>query len=130
VDAAVGDGDEGVRVLAELLRAFAHVGGGLAGIADSLGFGEDDLAVGVLGEVAKRPDRLPALLAAVEDRGDGETDRGQDDRGAGEAADALGGDREGVTASHRLALEVAGGFGLLPAGRLGPVLLVRLVSHS
>ena len=132
VGAAVGDGDEGVRVLAELLRALAHVGGGLAGVADPLGFGEDDLAVGVCDEVAERADRLPALLAAVEDRGDGEADGGQDDRGAGEPAEALGGDREGVTASHRLALEVAGGFGLLPLarGRLGPVLLVRLVSHS
>src|SRR5207342_3555163 len=42
VDAAVGDGDVGLRVLAQLLRAFADVGGGLAGVADPLGFGEDD----------------------------------------------------------------------------------------
>ena len=133
VGAAVGDGDVGVRVLAELLRALAHVGGRLAGVADPLGFGEDDLAVGVCGEVAERADRLPALLAAVEDRRDGEADGRQDDRGAGQSAERLGADREGVTASHRLALEVAGGFGLdplAPRGRLGPVLLVRLVSHS
>ena len=76
-------------VLAELLRALAHVGGGLAGVADPLGFGEDDLAVGVRDEVVDRADRLPALLAAVEDRGHGEADRRQDDRGAGDAAEAL-----------------------------------------
>ena len=81
------------RVLAELLRALAHVGGRLAGVADPLGLGEDDLAVGVFDEVADRADRLPALLAAVEDRRDGEADGGQDDRGAGDAADTLGGDR-------------------------------------
>ena len=119
-------------VLVELLGALADVGGGLAGVADSLGFGEDDLAVGVLDEVADRADRLPALLAAVEDRGDGEADGGQDDRGAGDPAEPLGGDREGATASHRLALEVAGRVGLLPllpGSLLGPVLLVRVVSH-
>ena len=77
-------------------RALAHVGGGLADVADSLGFGEDDLAVGVFDEVPGRADRLPALLAAVEDRGNGEADRGQDDRRAGEPADSLGGDREGT----------------------------------
>ena len=113
--------------------AFADVGGRLAGVADPLGFGEDDLAVGVFDEVADRADRLPALLAAVEDRRDGEADGGQDDRRAGEPAERLDGDREGAAAGHRLALEVAGRVGLrplLPGGRLGPVLLVRLVSHS
>src|SRR5260221_1755979 len=57
----------------------------------SLGFSEDDLAVGVLDEVADRPDRLPALLAAVEDRRHREADSGQDDRGARDPAEALGG---------------------------------------
>ena len=45
--------------------------------------------VGVGGEVVDRPDRLPALLAAVEDRRDREADGGQDDRGAGQAAERL-----------------------------------------
>ena len=119
-------------VLVELLRALADVGGGLAGVADPLGLGEDDLAVGVLDEVVDRADRLPALLAAVEDRRDGEADGGQDDGGAGDSAQALGGDREGATASHRLALEVAGRVGLhplLPGSLFGPVHLVRVVCH-
>ena len=115
----------------EFLRAFADVGGRLAGVADPLGFGEDDLAVGVVDEVAGRADRLPALLAAVEDRGDGEADRGQDDRGAGDPAEALDGDREGVATSHRLALEVAGrlGFARSRGAASAPCLLVRFVSH-
>ena len=80
VGAAVGEGDDFLRVLAELLGALADVGGGLADVADPLRFGEDDLAVGVFDEVADRADRLPALLAAMEDRGDREADRGEDDR--------------------------------------------------
>jgi hypothetical protein len=98
----------------------------------SLGLGEDDGAVGVLGEVVDGADRFPALLAAVEDRRDGEADRGQDDRGAGDAAQRLSGDREGVAASHRLALKVAARLGLLPLARGGAACAVRfllLVSH-
>jgi hypothetical protein len=57
VRTAVGDGDEGVRILVEVLGAAADVGGGLAGVADPLGLGEDDLAVGVLDEVGGRADR-------------------------------------------------------------------------
>jgi hypothetical protein len=76
---------------------------------------------------------LPALLAAVEDRRDGEADGGQHDRRSREAADALDRDREGVTARHRLALEVAGRLGLLalrPGACLGPVFLVRSVAQQ
>src|SRR5207253_6153856 len=132
VRAAVGDGDELAGLFAQLLGAPAHVGGGLAGVADSLGLGEDDLAIGVLDEVADRPDALPALLAAVEDRGDGEADSGENDPGGREAAKRLRGDREDVAARHRLPLEIAGGVGLNPlldGGLLGPVYLVRVVSH-
>ena len=58
---------------------------------------------------------------------------GQDDRRAGDAAEALDGDREGAAAGHRLALEVPGGVRLgtlRPTGRLGSVLLVRSVAQQ
>jgi hypothetical protein len=133
VGAAIRDGDKLARFLIQLLGAAADVGGGLAGVADALGFGEDDLAVSVLDEIAGRADRLPALLAAVEDRRHGKADSGQHDRCPGEAADALHRNGKGLPASHRLALEVArrlGRWALRPTACLGPVLLVRFVAQQ
>ncbi len=132
VGAAVGDSDELAGFFAQFLGALTDVGGGLAGVADPLGFGEDDLAVGVFDEVGDRSDRLPTLLAAVEDRRDREADGRQDDPGASQPANSLGANREGATARHRLPLEIAGRVGLRPLrdGRLlGPVYLVRVVCH-
>ena len=74
--------------------AAAHVGGGLASLADPLDQGEDDRLVGVSGEAADRADALPALLGAVEDRRHREPDRGQDDHRAGDPADRLAGHRQ------------------------------------
>src|SRR6202012_5082529 len=54
VGAAVGHGDVLAGFLAQFLRAFAHVGGRLADVADPGRFGEDDLAVGVFDEIAGR----------------------------------------------------------------------------
>src|SRR6202012_696965 len=111
----------------QFLRALANVGGRLADVADPGRFGEDDLFVGVFGEVAGRTDDLPAFVAGVEDRGDGEADGGKDDRGAGEAADGLHGDREDLPTGQRLALEIAGGKRFRPHLLGSPVRLVDLV---
>jgi hypothetical protein len=107
------------RLVVEVGVVLADVDGRLADVADAAHERERSRDVRVVGEVAGRSDRLPVRLVLLEDGADGESDRGQRERGRGDAAGGV--DRAGheATPADGLALERAGdlrlggGLGLL-----------------
>ena len=88
--------------------ALSHVGGGLAGLAHARGNRDRAGDVVVVDEVARRTDVLEVLLVLLEQRADGEADRGQSDRSRHDAAQRQRSAGEHHAASHRLALVVTG----------------------
>ena len=109
VRAAAGDGDVGgplvVGVGVDFGVELAHVDGRLAGLAEVGGDGQHDRHVIVVGELVDRAHDFPAVGRALEDRPDGEAERGQDERGGGDRAGGVSGAGHEPAPRDRLALE-------------------------
>ena len=106
------------RVLVvEVGVVLADVDGRLADVADAAHERQRPRDVRVVGEVGDRADGLPVRLVLLEDRPDGEADRGQREGGRGDAAGGVHRAGHEAPAAHRLALERAGDLRL--GGRLG-----------
>jgi hypothetical protein len=88
--------------------ALAHVGDRVPGLAHARDDPQDLGRVIGLGEVARRPDRLPVEGDPAEERTEGEAESGQRERHRGNAAGTVGDAAHESPAGDCLALERAG----------------------